>query len=504
MAAGKSYSIKAIIHGVDRLTAPVRKMMGGVHRTLGGGLRRIGSLARGVTRAITGILGPLGLLAGGGIVAGLGGLLKGFIDTGDSIGEFAAQVGIATGALQEWEYAAERSGTGGATFRKSLEFFSKTLGNARANGGKFTSTLAKMPPAFRKALLGAESTDEALRLSVGALGSVTDESDRAALATALFGKSGARMALLAAQGADGIQRLREEAQRLGVVLDEDAVRAAGEADDQLIQFKGTIRGLKTAIASELLPVFLPLLRDLTEWIRSNRELIGQKVGDAVKSVVEWIKRVDFGAVIEGVKSFVGWVSDLVEKVGGIGPALGIIAAINFAPLLASLGPVGLVLAGILALALGINNALDNMAGRGKTKTTIAGAKAGAAARTGDAGILRGAGASAASGLRDIRVAAAARDPLGDQSATSAMLGGMLAPFVLTSGVGPAPVDVVRGNKEAAAEFVRALAAELNAGPPTRGTLDTLKLDVTIRDDRVEVQQRPAPGRREPFLPRSFR
>jgi hypothetical protein len=470
--AGKSYSVKAIIQGVDHLTAPLRRIAGNIRSTLTPALRGIRSVASFAGRAIRGMLSPLGLLAGGGFVAGLGGLLKSFVETGDSIGEFAAQVGIGTTALQEYEYAAERAGVESSTFRRSLEFFGKTVGTARAQGGKFIGVLGKMPRSFRQALAGAKSTDEALQIALGSLGAVRDESERAALAQALFGKSGAKMALLAAQGADGIKALREEAQRLGVVLSEDAVKAAGDADDKLIQFKGAVRGLKTAIASELLPVFVPLLKDLTEWFAKNRELIGQKIGSFVRGIVEWLGKVDFGGILRGVGDFFSGVKDVFDKLGGIKSLL---AGMGIA-MLAGLGPVGIALGGILATVLLIKSALDQIKGPGEMAKQAQDVNARTAVIVGSPLEAKH---TIRAGAKRAMVERLKRETHGNPAA---MLTHGFDPISGEWTGQPTAADYDTSARTSVQALASALRTELAEGPPTKYTAAALKLDLTVRRD----------------------
>jgi hypothetical protein len=470
--AGKSYSVKAIIAGVDHLTAPLRRMAGGIRTHLTPALRHVGRVAGFAGRAIRGILSPIGLLAGGGIVAGLGGLVTSFVETGDSIGEFAAQVGIGTTALQEYEYAAERAGVESGAFRSALQKFGVTLGKARADGGKFTGVLGKMPRSFQQALAGAKTMDEALQLALGALGSVKSEADRAALAQALFGKSGGKMALLAAQGADGIKELRKEAQRLGLVLSDDAIKAAGDADDSLIRLKGAVRGLRTSIASALLPTLLPLLRNLTDWIAKNRELIGQKIGSFVRGIVEWLGKVDFGGILRGVGDFFSGVKDVFDKLGGIKSLL---AGMGIA-MLAGLGPVGIALGGILATVLLIKSALDQIKGPGEMAKQAQDVNARTAVIVGSPLEAKH---TIRAGAKRAMVERLERETHGNPAAMATH------GFDPISGEWtgqPTAADYDTSARTSVQALASALRTELAEGPPTKYTAAALKLDLTVRRD----------------------
>jgi hypothetical protein len=349
MARKKKFTVSAIIKGVDKLSGPVRKAARTMKRVLGRALRGVKRMAMAAGAALKGMLGSLGLIGGAAIIGGIAALANSFSKAGDDIAKFARQVGISVEALQEYQFAADRSGVDGGTFRKSLETLSKRLGEARIGTGALNTTLNKLPKAFGETLKAAKSTDEALGIALGAIGAIADESDRAALATSLFGRSGAQMALLAAEGADGIDKLRQEARDLGLVMSTKAAKGAEEFVDRMTDFKAAVSGVKIAIGTELLPVLRPMLVDFTRWIVANREIIGQKVGAAVRGIVEWVQKIDFGKIVEDVKSFFGGVSDIVEKLGGVGPIIEGIAVLWAGSML---GPIGSIAAAVYLI---VNN-----------------------------------------------------------------------------------------------------------------------------------------------------
>ena len=68
-----------------------------------------------------------------------------------------------------------------------------------------------------------------------------------------FGKSGADLAPLMLQGADGIRAAGEEAERLGLVMSQDGVDAAREYEIAMDDFNDSVLAVKLAIAQGLLP-----------------------------------------------------------------------------------------------------------------------------------------------------------------------------------------------------------------------------------------------------------
>ena len=82
-----------------------------------------------------------------------------------------------------------------------------------------------------------------------------------------------------AQGAEGIQRLKDEADALGIVFDQDAADAAAEFTDSMNRVKQSAQGLQFAIGSALAPTITSVVDKVSgavvrfqAWRKENQEL----------------------------------------------------------------------------------------------------------------------------------------------------------------------------------------------------------------------------------------
>jgi len=135
--------------------------------------------------------------------------------------------------------------------------------------------------------------DEKLMSIASAVAGVVDPTERAALAMAVFGKGGADMLPILANGAAGLEAMRQKARDLGFSFDQDLIDKADEFGD-------TIDIVKMGLQAGLMRVveqMLPLLQEFGTWLQ-----------DATKSAVEWIKNNP-----EQVKAF----GELALKIGAI-------------------------------------------------------------------------------------------------------------------------------------------------------------------------------------------
>lgn len=301
-----------------------------------------------------------------------------FTEAADEAAEFAARVALPIEALQEYRYAAERSGAGADAFNAGIEKFNVQLGKLKAGTGGLAKFLGRVAPALKEQLVLAKDSDEAFMLMAEAVRRLDDPTQQMALATAAWGSAGLKLLLMMKGGAGDIDELRRAAHRFGIISEADAEKA-GELDDAMVDLKAATTGLKNAIGVELVPVLTPLVEQLTEWIVANRELVGSKVaewveraGNAAATAWEYFSAVDWPAVGEGVSTVGVAIWDVgealawaIEKVGGLEVALGLLVG---GKLLAGIGGLAARVASVGAAAGGAG-AGAGAAGVGATLAT---------------------------------------------------------------------------------------------------------------------------------------
>jgi len=322
--------IRRVNVAVDRLTERVHRARESVHRlgeaagldTLAGGLRDAGGVAAaGLMGRLSGMFSPLTALGDALSVSGLANAVSAYATAAAEVGAFAGQVGIGVEALQELNYAAAQQGIAQDTFRDGLATFARTLGEVETGSGALHDQLTQMNPAFAEMLAGAGSTEEAFLVVMRAMGSLEDETQRAALGTAAFGEAGLQMAQLGAVGSDGIAALREEAQRLGLVLSEQDMATATSFQESLSTLQSVLDGLRNTIGRELLPQILPVVAAFTAWLAANREVIAQNIAGAIQKIADAVRAIDWEAVITGIQGFLGGIQPVIDAVGGWEAAL---------------------------------------------------------------------------------------------------------------------------------------------------------------------------------------
>ncbi len=255
----------------------------------------------------------VGLTAAG---AGIFALTSSTAAYGDNVAKTAGKLGIGIEALQEYRYAAERSGVSTESFDSSLTAMQKRLGEAAQGTG-----------AAKKALdqIGLSAQDLVNMGPADAMAAIADKmqliehpAERAAIAAALFSRSGIGMVNMLGNGSEALQQLREDARKTGYVLSEDAARGAEAFADAQLDAQLVIKGLKNTIGAELMPVVTRSMKTFSAWAITNRDDIADFARTASEKLEAALPVI--GQVAEGmgrVASTIGTVATKVaEMVGG--------------------------------------------------------------------------------------------------------------------------------------------------------------------------------------------
>lgn len=279
-------------------------------------------------------VGKIGAAATAPLVAGFTAAIATFVSVGDALGDMATRTGVGAEALSELTYAAGQTGTNITAVEKAIRKMQVNVGNAAMGTGTFSDTLA----ALGLDLAHIQSlTPEAQFMEIArAVGAIEDPATRAALAQKAFGKGAAELLPLLAQGADGIDKLRQRAQELGVTMSTEDVAAAQALDDALQTAKAQVKSMAIQVGAAV-------AGPLTEWLKSNED--------------------NLAAIINFIKENPGMVKAVAAITAAVAAASIATYALGTALTIVSLHPIVAALAIIGAAVVVVTTMFDNWADR---------------------------------------------------------------------------------------------------------------------------------------------
>ena len=250
------------IKKIDRASDKASRGLG----TLGD---RASSLRRGM-RLLGGAVA--GIAAGGGIAL----LINRSIDAADAVGKTADKLGVGTAALQELRYAAQLAGIEQTTLDMALQRFTRRAAEAAKGTGEAKQALADMGIALRDQHGNIRRSEDLLNDVAEAFKNTKDPAERLRLAFKLFDSEGVAMVNMLVDGGAALEAVRQRARDLGIVLDEDLIRNAERAKDEM----DTLGTVISANVTRALLGLAPALADASSWLAD----LAADAGDAYEKL----------------------------------------------------------------------------------------------------------------------------------------------------------------------------------------------------------------------------
>jgi hypothetical protein len=346
-------TIWTIFRANDKVSGTVQKMnrsVTGFSRNTQSRFRSIGSS---ISRFRGLITGAAALITSGAIAN----TVNKYAEAGDEIAKTSRRIGLSAEALQELRFAADRSGIASETFTKSLERLNRNVGDLRVGTGTLTTFLNKSDQALAEQLKNVESNEEAFSLLVNKIATIENPMDRAALAQAAFGRAGQEILILAEQGTEGLESLREEARRYGNIISGEAANRSEQFVDTMTNMKAAMLSIRNQALNPLIERLTPLIQKVTEYVVQNKEIISSKIiqtFQTIGKVLGVIKTLlpfiigGFAAYLAITKAIVAvqFVMMVFKMVQAIKAASSAQAVFN---IIMTANPIGAIIVGITAL-----------------------------------------------------------------------------------------------------------------------------------------------------------
>lgn len=271
-----------------------------------------------VRDGLAGITGGLGNLTkiGAAAVAGFAAAsIAGFtaaaakmIDYGDTLSKMAIKTGVSVEALSQLKHAADMSDVSMEQLGSSFKFMSKAVADAESGTGAAAKAFGDLNinyEAFKNLKPEDQFTVLAEKLS-----GVKDTSSRTQIAMTLLGRAGVDMLPMLADGAAGLEKMRDQADSLGLTMSTDAAKSMEAFNDAMTSLGAAVTGAFQKIVVD----FTPALVSMTKWLGELVPAAGAIFTSSFETIRQVILRVSeyalfaFGKMAQAI----GW---LAESVG---------------------------------------------------------------------------------------------------------------------------------------------------------------------------------------------
>ncbi|MFA4973638.1 MAG: phage tail tape measure protein [bacterium] len=269
-----------------------------------------------------------------------------YANLGEELERLRSKTGMSTEALSIYRYMAQQVGISTDAVATAFRGMAAFVTEAGTNSGEASKALRGLGLSMDD--LAGKSPEEAFNVLSRAVAGIEDPLKRSAMAQRVFGRSGTEILPILDLGADGMAKMQAEAERLGLVMDEKAMKSAIQMDYSIDQLKGSLLGLTTALARLVIPYLTPfadamakVIGKIIKWTEDNPELANTLAGIAIPlGVIMSI----VGPMLVALPTLAkGW-SLVSTAVGWVAAALGVTS-------LAAAGLIAMLVIGILMMVI---------------------------------------------------------------------------------------------------------------------------------------------------------
>lgn len=297
-------AIRAILQGFDEAKAGLEQLSGSMDKTAqsaekmnkagstsGKGLGEVAEGAKGAATELAGLsrfaAGAAGLLGGALVAAAVyaGKELYnsiGHVRTlGEQLNNMSQITGFSVEKLGGLQLAAATNNVSLEQLTHGITQFSRKLIDATKGQGESAEAFNRMGVSIRDSTGALKTTDELLGEVADKFKGYEDGAGKAALAQELFGRAGVQLIPLLNEGSAGLAKLREEAEKAGIVMSAETAEAANKLNSNLEVLKAYGQGFWVQVAS-------PIVEGLAKITNAMRD--ARRAGDGF-----------WGSLLEGAR-----------------------------------------------------------------------------------------------------------------------------------------------------------------------------------------------------------
>lgn len=204
--------------------------------------------------------------------------------SGDQLAKTADKIGITTEALAGLRHAAELTGVSAGTMDMAMQRLTRRVSEAANGTGEAVGALHEL--GINAAELEQLPLDKQMNVIADSMAKVESQSDKVRLAMKLFDSEGVALVNTLAGGSEGLAKMAEEANILGLAMSRTDTAQIEAANDAILRAKSVFTGLGNQLAVAFAPIIETIANLFRQTAVDTAEFgnIGQRVADALVSV----------------------------------------------------------------------------------------------------------------------------------------------------------------------------------------------------------------------------
>lgn len=205
------------------------------------------------------------ILVVGAITTAFAGLTVEASKTAEEILQMSSKTGMSTDQLQKMSYAAGQVDVSVDTLNDSMTQMIGTMDSARKGSEETAEAYRKLRVRIKDGSGALRDSEEVFYDVIDALGRVSNETERDALAMKIFGESAKNLNPLIEVGSKKLRELGIEAEDMGMIMSGKSLEDLAAFKDSMDQFESSLEATKMQLGMALLPIlkkFMDFVADI--------------------------------------------------------------------------------------------------------------------------------------------------------------------------------------------------------------------------------------------------
>lgn len=231
----------------------------------------------------------------------------------DDLNTMAKVYGISTEELQKFQYASALIDVDVSTLTGSMTKLTKAMDSASSGSGASAEAFEQLGIAITDSDGNFKDRNEVFNETIKALGNISDETERDALAMQIFGKSAMELNPLILGGADDLEKYSEQAKNAGLILDQNMLDSLNDVNDQVDLFKASIKQGGMILGAQFAPYLTQVGQGLNEFVFSLAQAFQE--GGVSGMIDEFVNQAEtiFPVLIDnfmtGLNDLIGYIAE---------------------------------------------------------------------------------------------------------------------------------------------------------------------------------------------------
>jgi len=244
--------------------------------------------------------------AAAGALTGIAGMAINAVKASDDLNTLAKQSGFSTAEIQKFQYAADLIDVPAESIIASMK---KIRSNMASDSAATQAAWDAIGVSVTNADGSLRNANDVFYEALAGLSQVGNETERDVLAMQLFGKSADELAGIIDDGGASLQELGQQAEDLGIILDQETLDSLNAVNDQLDTLKANAQGQIAKAGAEAMEALLPVFDEIIGALSSVLEWIGSLDADTLKFIITIL------AVVAAISPIAGIIASISGAVG---------------------------------------------------------------------------------------------------------------------------------------------------------------------------------------------